>query len=64
MPTTGERTYSFMTVKLLENDVLANEKFFIDGRLPRHGETVELVYVGDDADGALRLQLRVKNAGP
>lgn len=37
---------------------------YFDGRMPRLGETVELVYVKDTHDGSLAFQLRVKNASP
>jgi hypothetical protein len=54
-------TYSFMTVKVTDHGQLANEKFFL-GRLPTAGETVDMVYVGEDErdPGSMRFQLRVR----
>lgn len=55
-------TYTYHSVHVIGNDGKpANDKFFV-GRLPQVGEAVEMVYVGDTDDGAMRFQLRVKDA--
>lgn len=51
--------FTFMVVHVINNDKTENEKFFL-GPLPKIGEAVEMVYVGDDALGGMRLQLRVR----
>lgn len=60
MKYTFKPTYTFMEVGVKnENGERNDEKFFV-GRLPREGETVEMVYVGRNAtSGDLRFQLRV-----
>lgn len=51
--------FTFMAVHVIDHGVTANEKFFL-GPLPKKGEAVEMVYVGDQEDGAMKFQLRVK----
>lgn len=53
--------YNFMMVHVLVHGVTENEKYFI-GRTPEIGEAVEMVCNGYTDEGAIKFQLRVKNA--
>lgn len=55
--------YTFMEVHVWdENGKTANEKFFVS-RLPAIGEVCEMVFVGFNDEGGMRLQLRVREPG-
>lgn len=57
---TDKNSYTFceMIVRNPEGEI-DNSKFF-EGPLPKVGQAVEMVYVGDSDEGALRFQLRTK----
>lgn len=52
--------YTFLILKVInEKGDIENEKFFV-GALPKIGEAVEMIYVGNENDGGMRFQLRTK----
>lgn len=51
--------WTFMSVLAKDHNAVANDKFFI-GRLPKKGEAVEMIYTGDNSDGSMNFQLRVR----
>lgn len=56
----AEIDVTFMTAKFTHLGVVHNERYFI-GRMPRPGEAVELVYIGDNEQNEMRFQLRVRS---
>lgn len=56
-------TFTFMEVHVINEGKTDNEKFFL-GPLPKEGEAVEMVYVGNTSEGGMRLQLRTKSLQP
>ena len=55
----NETEYTCFLVHVTTPNGIENEKFFV-GRLPKIGEAVEFVYVGESRNGGMRLQLRVR----
>lgn len=59
--TVAPMTYSYLEIKVLDaTGTVENEKFF-EGRLPKIGEAVEMIYAGSHDDGAtMRFKLKVR----
>lgn len=51
--------FTFMVVHVINEGKTDNQKFFV-GRLPKVGEAVEMIYIGDDKDGSMKFQLRTR----
>lgn len=59
MAPTPPTEFTFMILHAVNQGRTENEKFFL-GPLPAVGQAVEMVYVGDDGVGGMRMQLRAK----
>lgn len=53
-------SYTFMKVHVKnEKGETENSRFFI-GKLPKINQSVEMIYVGNNQDGSMNFQLKVK----